>query len=101
VLLFATLLFFHEISQFYPIEKIDEIVRKNFGFLYKPLGKGGFMVFIAFLNFGISVDTTMGTITGIVLAIVGVGYILLYLQNPDAFEEEPANLPQYAPHPGF
>lgn len=62
------------------------------------------MVFIAFLNFGISVDQTMGTITGIMLCVVGVGYILLYLQNPDAFaddNEKQPSLPQYAPHQGF
>jgi hypothetical protein len=103
VLLFASLLLFHEISQFYPIEQIDVIVRRNFGFLYKPLGKGIFMIFIAFLNFGISVDTTLGMITGIVLAIVGVVYVFLYLQNPDAFvlegPSQPSQpLPQYAPH---
>jgi len=53
---FAALLFFHESSQFYPIAQVDDVVVRNFGFLYKPLGKGVFLVFIAFLNFGLSVN---------------------------------------------
>jgi len=108
ITLFASLLFFHEITQFYPIEQIDEVVARNFGFLFKPFGKGLFMIFIAFLNFGLTVDTNLGLSTGICLSIVGFGYIVLYLRNPEIFENEgiggeggKATLPPYVPQSGM
>mmetsp|Transcript_65752 Transcript_65752/g.129067 ORF Transcript_65752/g.129067 Transcript_65752/m.129067 type:complete len:198 (+) Transcript_65752:71-664(+) len=103
--LFASLLFFHEMTQFYPMEQVDEVVKRNFGFLFKPLGKGAFIVFIAFLNFGLTVNSNLGLATGICLCITGAGYIVLYLRNPEFFEDEAsrdgkANLPPYVPQSG-
>jgi hypothetical protein len=103
--LFASLLFFHEMTQFYPMEQVDVIVKRNFGFLFKPLGKGAFIVFIAFLNFGLTVNTNLGLATGICLCITGVAYICLFLRNPEFFDETPggggkANLPPYVPQTG-
>ena len=99
----GSLLFFHEMTTFYPNERIDALVKRNFGFMYKPFGKGAFMVFIAFLNFGLTVNTKLGTATGICVGIIGAGYIFLYLRNPEFFygENSPsASLPPYVPQPG-
>lgn len=90
VILFAAILFVHEINQVFPVATIDQILRKNFGFLFKALGKGAFILFIAFLNFGLSTDNDLGLATGICLCIVGAGWILLYLRNPEFFEDQAA-----------
>jgi hypothetical protein len=89
------------------MEQVDEVVKRNFGFLFKPLGKGAFIIFIAFLNFGLTVNTNLGLSTGICLAVTGVGYIVLYMRNPDLFDEAfggggggKANLPPYIPQNG-
>lgn len=98
VLLFASVLFLHEVNEIRQIEVVEHILRKNFGFLFKPLGKGGFIVFIAFLNFGLTDSAALGLATGICLCVVGFGYIGLYLHRPEFFE---SNKPQgaYAPAP--
>ena len=63
-------------------------------------------VFIAFLNFGLTVDNSLGTATGICLSVTGFGYIILYLRNPELFEslvgdvKPSANLPPYVPQDG-
>jgi hypothetical protein len=101
IVLFGSILFCHEIHQFYPLHTVDTIVKRNFGFLFKPVGKGVFMIFIAFLNFGLTVNTKLGLSTGICLSIVGVGYIYFYLKSPEIFDKQSssgsASLPPYVP----
>lgn len=41
--LFAAILFCYELIQVKPIEKIDNIYKENFGFLYGPIGRGVYM----------------------------------------------------------
>lgn len=86
VILFALLLTLHEVNEVRPLSRVEDILRRNFGFLFKPFGKGCFIIFIAFLNFGLTVNTRLGMATGICLSVVGAGYILLYLRNPEVFE---------------
>lgn len=85
--------------EFYPIEKIDLLVKRNFGFLSKPIGKGAFMIFVAFLNFGMTSNTKLGTATGICVGSVGALYIFFYLRNPEIFQAPPliSKLPPYVP----
>lgn len=40
MLLFASLLFIFEASQIFPIERFDNIIKMNYGFLYGVFGKG-------------------------------------------------------------
>lgn len=104
VILFAAILFVHEVNLMFPVQTIDQILRKNFGFLFKALGKGAFILFIAFLNFGLSTDNDLGMATGICLCIVGAGYILLYLRNPEFFDEATPKDAGYLPasqSPGY
>ena len=54
VLLFAAVWFLFEISQIRPIAAVHDLLRRNFGFLFSPIGKCSFIVFIAFLNFGVA-----------------------------------------------
>ena len=56
VLLFAAVWFLFEISQIRPIAAVHDLLRRNFGFLFSPIGKCSFIVFIAFLNFGVAVN---------------------------------------------
>jgi hypothetical protein len=41
--LFAAILFFYELIQIRPIEKLDGVYKENFGFLYGPNGRGMYM----------------------------------------------------------
>ena len=110
-MLFAFLLFIQEISTIYTIEIVDAVLRRNFGFLFKPFGKGAFIIFIAFLNFGLDTggpaddggDNDLGLATGIVSCAFGALYVILFLQKPEYFEE-PAKYqaaPGIPPGPGY
>mmetsp|Transcript_22433 Transcript_22433/g.50638 ORF Transcript_22433/g.50638 Transcript_22433/m.50638 type:complete len:198 (+) Transcript_22433:81-674(+) len=105
ICLFAGLLFAREVSEIRPIPQFDDLIRRNFGFLFKPLGKGAFIVFVAFLNFGLTVNGGLGFATGICLAVAGFGYIALYFRKPEIFTAEPpmpkADLPPYVPQQDF
>lgn len=98
VAMFALLLCLHEVNEVRPINQVEGILRRNFGFLFKPFGKGCFIIFIAFLNFGLTVNTNLGMATGICLSIVGAGYILLYLRNPEVFEQGSPFSAKQPPH---
>lgn len=90
VMLFAALLFTHELNEIHSISWLEHFLKHNLGFLFKPLGKGLFIVFIAFLNLGLSNSNNLGLATGICLALIGIGYIVLYLRNPEYFDESPS-----------
>ncbi len=40
MVLFAAIMFCYELIQIKPIEKLDNIYKENFGFLYGPNGRG-------------------------------------------------------------
>lgn len=44
LLIFASILFIYEIIQLLPFEALDLFYKKNFGFLYGPVGKGLFIL---------------------------------------------------------
>jgi len=44
LLIFASILFIYEIIQLLPFEALDLFYKKNFGFLYGPIGKGMFIL---------------------------------------------------------
>ncbi len=107
MILFAMLLALHEVNEVRPLSTVEGILLRNFGFLFKPFGKGCFIIFIAFLNFGLTVNSQLGLATGICLSIVGAGYIFIYLRSPQVFERgnplaaKPQQQAYVAPpHPG-
>lgn len=44
MILFAAIVFIYEVSQVMPCEALDNIVKRNFGFLYGTIGKGLFIM---------------------------------------------------------
>lgn len=86
MIFFSTLLFTFEAMQSQPIEWLDHMLRRNFGFLYQPLGKALFDIFLAFLCLGLSSDLALAV--GIAFALFGGLQIALYLKNPSLFAHE-------------
>ena len=62
-------------------------LKRNFGFLFHPMGKSLFIIFCAFLNFGVQAKT-LGLATGVCIAADGVVLILLYLKYPHMYPRE-------------
>jgi len=85
-LLFTLILFAHEISQIVTLEWLDNIFRKNFGFINGVKGKGIFLVFIAFLLFGLSDSQNLGIYSGVLLCSHGLILILADLKWPEVME---------------
>jgi hypothetical protein len=44
MILFGAILFSHELGQICPVSAVENVMKKNFGFLYGPNGKGLFML---------------------------------------------------------
>ena len=53
MVLFALLLFIYELMWWSPAKKLNKNMRKNFGFMYGLRGKGLYLIFVAFLCFGL------------------------------------------------
>lgn len=85
---FATLLFTFELIEVRTIAWIDNLYRRNFGFLYSPMGKSFFIIFIAFLSFGLGDPVNLTYATGGSLAVFGALKVALYLQYPEIFERK-------------
>ena len=84
LLLFALTWFTFEVSQVVACDVIVIQLKRNFGFLFHPLGKSLFIIFCAFLNFGVQART-LGLATGICIATDGVLLVLLYLKYPHMY----------------
>ena len=87
MLFFATLLLTFEVIQVRPCEQIDFMFKRNFGFLYSTKGKAFFIIFVAFLSFGLTEPATLCLFTGLMLAGLGALEIGLYLKWPELFDE--------------
>mmetsp|Transcript_5784 Transcript_5784/g.5195 ORF Transcript_5784/g.5195 Transcript_5784/m.5195 type:complete len:183 (+) Transcript_5784:25-573(+) len=83
---FSILLFVFEAKEFYKMEWLDHFYSRNFGFLYTVLGKAFFVIFIAFLSFGLGDPEFMSFLTGLSLAGYGASIIALYLKYPELFD---------------
>lgn len=57
--LFAILLFVYELMWWSPTPSVNKGMRKNFGFMYGLRGKGLYLIFVAFLCFGLGKDATV------------------------------------------
>mmetsp|Transcript_25565 Transcript_25565/g.78813 ORF Transcript_25565/g.78813 Transcript_25565/m.78813 type:complete len:166 (-) Transcript_25565:67-564(-) len=84
LLLFSATWFSFEASQVRPCDAVVVQLKRNFGFLFHPLGKSSFIIFCAFLNFGVQAST-LGLATGILCIADGVLLILLYLKWPHLY----------------
>lgn len=86
MLFFSGLLFIFETVQIRSLELLDNMFRRNFGFLYNTMGKSLFIIFIAFLSFGLGEPITLSFICGFLTASFGVAELALYLKFPEFFE---------------
>ena len=100
MLFFSTLLFVFEAMQSQPIVWLDHMLRRNFGFLYNPVGKAFFLIFIAILCLGLDGDLSVAV--GLAATAFGGAQIALYLKNPALFAAamNPAGLEQQQPQNG-
>lgn len=83
---FASLLFVFEGVQVRSVEALDHVFKRNFGFLYNVMGKALYIIFIAFLSFGLGEPATLSFVTGLLLALFGVAELSLYLKFPEIFD---------------
>lgn len=86
MLFFSSLLFAFEMNEIKYVEWVDHMFRRNFGFLYNSMSKSFFIIFIAFLSFGLGDPQILSMATGFSLAIFGAGHLTLYLKYPEVFE---------------
>lgn len=61
---------------------------RNFGFIYGALGKSFFIIFIAFLSFGLGDPESLTLATGVIWASFGAGQVALYLKYPEWFDTD-------------
>jgi hypothetical protein len=92
MIFFSVLLAAFEIAQMQQILWLDHMLRRNFGFLFAAMGKAFFVIFVAFLCFGLDGDLPLAT--GIAVAAFGGGQLAMYLKYPAYFEYVP---PGYGP----
>mmetsp|Transcript_37278 Transcript_37278/g.116560 ORF Transcript_37278/g.116560 Transcript_37278/m.116560 type:complete len:127 (-) Transcript_37278:102-482(-) len=85
MLLFATLLCLHELSTLISgLKSLDDVLRRNLGFLYGVKGKAGFLIFVAFLCFGVSnAAGGLAIGTGAVMVFQAVVMLAIYLRYPE------------------
>lgn len=88
MLFFALLLFVFEAIQIRKVEWLDHMYQRNFGFLYNVLGKAFFVIFIAFLSFGLGDPQGLTLGTGLSLACFGASKVAMFLKYPEYFEQE-------------
>ena len=87
MIFFSVLLMMFEISQIRPCENVDFMFKRNFGFLYGTKGKALFIIFVAFLSFGLTEPATLCFATGSLFALLGAFQIAMYLKFPDLFDD--------------
>jgi len=90
MILFAILLFAYECMWWKSVDSVVRPLRKNFGFLFGIKGKATFIIFVAFLNFGLNSAgepaKSLGLATGILFLINGVLHMGAYLKYPEYME---------------
>jgi hypothetical protein len=86
MIFFSVLLSAYEVLQLHYVESIDFMFRRNFGFLYDTKGKAFFIIFVAFLSFGLSKPEGMSIACGILFCGLGASEVALYLKYPELFD---------------
>lgn len=77
VILLGVIFFFFELR----IKKMDERIRRNFGFLYSYKGRAAFIFFVGFLDFGMS--STLGYVAGILMCLNALGNLMILCRHSD------------------
>jgi hypothetical protein len=79
MIVFAFILFFFETFSLSRVEMLDLFMKRNFGFLYGPVGKGLFTLMIGVFAFGLEEPNGVGIATGVVVAGWGTLTVCLAL----------------------
>ncbi|KAJ1456562.1 hypothetical protein M885DRAFT_517370 [Pelagophyceae sp. CCMP2097] len=87
LLLLSTIWFTFEGSTLMHNERVVAELKRNFGFLYHPIGKALFIIFCAFLNFGVQ-ERLLGFFTGCFMCVDGVMLLVLYWKYPNMYPME-------------
>lgn len=95
MILFAAIIFLFELIQIRPCGYIDEVWKKNFGFLYGVGGKSLFIIFMAILAFGIDEPKVkaMAISTGVIVLFGGVVQGIIYWKWPEYFDKKEKFVP--------
>jgi len=90
MILFALLLFCYELMWWSPIGALNDNMRKNFGFMYGLRGKGLYLIFVAFLCFGLGSDArvlVLNYFTGISFLVGGCLHVFVICYKPEIAQE--------------
>eukprot|EP00536_Pseudo-nitzschia_multiseries_P016941 jgi/Psemu1/48549/gm1.48549_g len=90
MILFAVLLFLYELMWWSPMKKLNKDMRKNFGFLYGLRGKGLYLIFVAFLCFGLGKDAKVAVLnycTGVSFLAGGLLHMFVIFFRPQTAME--------------
>jgi len=80
MVLFALLLFIYELMWWSPAKKLNKNMRKNFGFMYGLRGKGLYLIFVAFLCFGLGKEAKVKILNYVTAAsFLGGGLFHLFV----------------------
>lgn len=86
MIMFAVLLFIYELMWWSPFPNLNKGMRKNFGFLYGLRGKGLYLIFVAFLCFGLGKDASVKELnyaTGAAFLAGGLLHYFVICFHPD------------------
>ncbi|KAL3919542.1 MAG: hypothetical protein SGILL_003705 [Bacillariaceae sp.] len=86
MILFAALLFMYELMWWSPFPSLNKSMRKNFGFMYGLRGKGLYIIFMAFLCFGLGKDASVKALnyaTGASFLAGGLLHFFVICFHPD------------------
>lgn len=86
MILFAILLFLYEFMYWTPLEKLNENMRKNFGFMYGLRGKGFYLIFVGCLCFGLGKEMSVRILnyfTGISWLLGGCLHVFITFSKPE------------------
>ena len=90
MILFAVLLFIYELMWWSPMTSLNDNLRKNFGFMYGLQGKGFYLIFVAFLCFGLGKDARvliLNYFTGISFLAGGCLHVFIVCSKPEIAQE--------------
>jgi len=90
MILFAVLLFVYELMWWSPLPKLNKDMRKNFGFMYGLRGKGLYLVFVAFLCFGLGKEAKVAILnyaTGASFLAGGLLHLFVIFFRPETAKE--------------
>jgi hypothetical protein len=85
LMIFAAIEFMYELSQIVKITSFDNLMKKNFGFLYGVNGRGLYFLFVGVLCFGLKSPRDLAIGCGVAVAFWGPFLIVVSIIKPDYF----------------